>query len=831
MRRYSPMLDRLVPIAALVSTLALLAAVLYFADASNVYWERRVLVDVLYWAGSCVLGAGILRYFLPAHAAVYFVSAVLIYLAVGAGLVQSAAAVLLILSWYGYGRAILGLMFPKQDNAATGTQCILVGLALYLAIFGIMIHYRINYRALYFAITLVPLLVVYCSGKLPAYWNSFLQHLLAQAGALALPYSFIVLLTILFALLFRLAFLPTLSFDDNALHLGIWHELSYRHILEFDVVTQVWSVAPFAVDLLQAILSMLAGEDARAALNVVLLVFLLRQLWVILGRLSLSHGDRLLLLLLFISTPIVGIQFISLQTEWLMAALVASGVRLVLEAEDGWYSRNSAAILAVAAICCAVKLPGVCIGALVALAAITKLMFTRPRIPPAVTLGRAMFAATFVGMLAIVAFNAYFTAWRITGNPVFPLYNAIFQSPFYEAANFVDDRWLKGFSFISYLKVFFTTSEFFEARDFTAGFQYLFLLPLGVIALWRRTSPLTAAIVLLPLCGFGLLMFSLLQYWRYLFPVFPLAIVVIGGMLIRTPSENTGSLTAARLAIVVGMGLNAYFYPGISVLLGIPPTSAYTQNQKQTLIDTYAPVRAINMYLNRNAPGMTVLYPQEIPFGATLDGQPVYVNVYSPSVMARAEQIKTEAEVVAFLNDQQVDFVISFMADGSKSGNPKWLLREYLSHAAFPEYKIGDYILYRLLDHDMSYEEVFTLGKGDVKSMGGSETPQTSPALPMVARSTLATEAPVLLAVVQTGAARSARYRASFNCPVNSGYFVAQVNWNTGPVYYHLLPCADGIVNFAEAFPVPAGATEAGIYISSRNTPAITLNSLTLEIN
>ncbi len=834
MRRYSEMLDRLLPALALISSLSLVVAVLYFSNVPLLYWEHNFLVDVVSWAALCTLGAGLLRYFVPAHAAVYLAAAVLLYLMVGIGLVQSAATALLIFSCYWYGGAALSLMFPQRESGSKGTQNILVGLALGLTLFGVMIHYQINYRSLYFAITLAPALVLVASGKLPAYWNRFSSTLVGHARTITLSYWLVALIIIAFSVLCRLVLIPTLGSDDNALHLGMWTQLSWRHIYSFDVVTQIWQVAPFAVDLLHAVLSMLAGEDARPALNLFLLAFLVRQLWVILGHFALSQSDRSLIVLLFISTPLIGNQLISLQTELFLATLIASGTRLALEIKDTWYSRDLAAILAVAAMCCATKLPGAYIGALLVLAAIIQLYFTQPRTLPSFTLGCSVLVAGFIGLLGILAFNSYFTAWWITGNPFFPLYNGIFKSPYYDAVNFVDDRWIKGFNIISYVKVFFTTSGYFESRDFVAGFQYLFLLPLGVIALMRRNLALKASVVLLPLFGFGLVMFAVTQYWRYVFPAFPLACVVIGCLLTARTGASNRSLLPARLAIILCIGLNVYFYPGISRLLSIPPASAYTQNKRQALIDIYTPIWTINKFLNTNAPGLRVLYPGEAPLGATLNGEPVYVNWYSPATLARAQKIRTEVDLATFLLEEDIDYVISFMADGSKPGSAKWLLREYLSHAGFPEYKMGDYILYRLLDHDITYEQAFTVSGTNSAAVPAAETPLSPTDGDLTASPTnniSIKENPVLLATLETGAARIARYKVAFSCAVTPGYFIAQVNWNAGTSYYRLIPCAEGMVNFAESFPVPAGTTQAEVYAAAWGITEITVSSLTLEIN
>lgn len=823
MQRHPEIFDRLVPVTALVSTLGLLAAVFYLADATNNYWEYNVTFDVGTWMAMFLAGAGILRYFAPAHAAGYFVAAVVIYLLVGAGPGQSIAAVVLVFSCYWYGRFALNCMFRKPRAGWTATPCILVGLALLLALFGVMIHYTVNYRSVYFAIVLAPLLLLFFSGRLLPHWHNLQRDISTRATATTLPYWLVVLTTILLGVICRLALFPTVFFDDNALHLGMWTQLSYRHVYGFDVVTQIWEVAPFAVDLLHAILSMLAGEDARSALNLFFLAFLLRQLWVILRHFALTESDRLLIILLFVSTPLVGNQLASLQTELFLALLMTSGTRLVLDADDGWNLIQSAAILAVAAMCCATKLPGAYMGALLVFAAVIKLWSTRDKGSQPLTLVRGILIAGFICALGVLAFNSYFTAWRITGNPLFPLYNGIFKSPYYEAVNFSDSRWILGFSFMNYLRAFFSTSLFFETQDFVAGFQYLFLLPLGIIVMLKRVSLATVCLILLPLLGFGLVMFSVTQYLRYLFPVIPLAAAVIGILLARGQSDNRMLAHGSRLAIVMCMMPNLYFYPGIVWLFQLPASSAYNAEERAALIESYAPVRALNSYLNEQAPGSRVLYPEETPHGATLNGEPVYVTWYSPSVLARASLIRTEADVATFLEEEQIDFVITYTADGSKPGSAKWLLREYLSHAGFPEQQIGEYFLYRVLDHDILYQPV----PGTVAEPGSR-----ADRLPVsLATDVVATELPLLLTTVSTGAARSARYRVDFRCAENAGYFIAQLNWDVGAPYYRLVPCTGDVVNFVESFPVPAGAAQADVYVTAWGTGEVTVNSLTIEIN
>src|SRR5690606_38852760 len=120
------------------------------------------------------------------------------------------------------------------------------------------------------------------------------------------PFAWYALLVILLGATARYALFPSIGGDDNALHLRLWTELAWRHYYSFDFKAQVWSVAPFALDLLHAVPSLVAGADARGSLNLALYLLLLRQLWCILAGWGLRPADSLLLLTLFVSTPLTG---------------------------------------------------------------------------------------------------------------------------------------------------------------------------------------------------------------------------------------------------------------------------------------------------------------------------------------------------------------------------------------------------------------------------------------------------------------------------------------------------------------------------------------------
>ena len=63
------------------------------------------------------------------------------------------------------------------------------------------------------------------------------------------------------------AWLPTMQYDDVAYHLGLPWQLQDTARYAMDPVLQVWALAPWAGDVLQGVAQVLAGGEARGALD------------------------------------------------------------------------------------------------------------------------------------------------------------------------------------------------------------------------------------------------------------------------------------------------------------------------------------------------------------------------------------------------------------------------------------------------------------------------------------------------------------------------------------------------------------------------------------
>ncbi|WP_079435533.1 hypothetical protein [Zoogloea sp. LCSB751] len=798
---------RLLPGLLLLSLCLTLAGVVHYSSALPFYWRPRVLVDFALWSLGGVVLAALLRRLAGRFALPGLVGCVLLYLVLGAGLAQSLAVGLFLVASWVLGRIVLERASRQASAGLLPDAALFVGLGLNLAFFGGLIHFPVNDRPLYCGVLALPLLAALRPAFRARYgvlWAEAWRD--AREGLAQLPFRPAVAAVLVMGYVARFALFPSVGFDDNALHLRMWAELSHQHRYSFDVTGQIWAIAPFAVDLLHGIVSLVAAEDARSALNIALLLLLLRQLWVLGGLLNGGNGEgaRLLGLVLFASTPIVANLLTTLQTELFLGLLAAAGVRVLLGRDDVPPGAQLLAVLAIAAMCCATKLPGAVLG----VSLLAAYGFNGLRRAPFSDL-RIGWLAVLVLLLAGVALHSYLAAWRLTGNPLFPLYNGIFKSPYFPPVNFSDARYIKGMNLENYWRIFFRTGEFFESKDFVAGFQYLLPLPLAIVSLCLTVSRRVAWGVLLPLAGFGLAMFAATQYWRYLFPVLPLAAVVLGSL--ATVGAEEGRQWLVKSVLCAFVAINLYFLPGVSWFFDEAPQQAFTAAGRQVLTERLAPAKLLTEYVSRDFPGERVLYDVDVPYGAALHGTPYYVTWYAPGRADRFNGWQGIADVGEFMRTEKIRFVVWDLAAPAQAVGARRLLRDHLARFGVPERRVGSTILYRLAERETLYRSVLQLASAGEPLLAA---PQSR-----------------VISGFRLEGASVARYRVRFRCDAGAGSFIAQINWDVGAPYYRQVVCSSDPVDFVEAVPVPVGASTGEVYLGMNGDIKAQVSHLEIETN
>lgn len=652
-------------------------------------WPLRGIQDDVIWAMGVVLAgcACAILSLRNARTLLLATGAAWVGLGVGWGHL-TVIATWLVATWSLGGLLLRAIHKDSRYGLKFPIEAMIVGCAAWLAIWGVMVHFEVNYRGVYWGLCLLPLAHLWTLPQGAVRLAITTRWFLFQAWTKDIPLWMWVTGIAIVGWVLRWSSLPSVMFDDHALHLRMWASLAYQHKAEFNPTDQIWSVAPFASDLLHAGLSLMAGDDVRGAWNLTLAIITLGLTAKVLQQAGVTPRWQWLLMVLLASTPMFGNLLLSLQTELALAVVALVALYLIVNAHPGG-SSHAYGVLACAALCVAIKLPGALLSVIYILTWAARVGI-RNLIP-----WRWPNPASWLTLLvvAFVALHSYGLAWHLTRNPVFPLYNAIFRSPFFPLENFRDATWSAGFTLKSYVSAFFQTSRFFESGNRAAGWQYLVLLPIALLMTFVPSSDRRFRLVLLPLLGFGVAMFAAVQYWRYLFPVMPLAVVLMGVLFVdKRPKFRILIVLLTLLCI----GMNMRYYRNISGLMHAPAQSAYTAEGREWMLRSFAPVAALTEAVNAIAPGARVLYPFESPAGATLHGRPIYTPWYAPERSLRFQSIHSAHTAATFIAEEQPDFVIVNQTDVGPTRIPNGLIREYATGHGRLIDEVGSYGLYHL---------------------------------------------------------------------------------------------------------------------------------------
>ena len=782
-------------------------------------WSSSIQYDGVIWTSGAALTGFVLFMLMRRQAHAAMLAIMLGWLGMGVGIGNLLIVCLWFISAWALGGLLLQYIHKERDYALLHPlEATVLGAAIWLGAWNLMLHYRVNYRGIYWGLTLIALAPA-LRFRADQYRLAFGARLGAAGEWMkSIPFVAWVLGLAIIGWVLRWSSIPSVMFDDHAMHLRLWTSFVTQHRAELDPTYQIWSLAPFALDLTHAALSLMAGTDMRSAWNLGLALSLLGLTARVLQQARVSAPAQWLLVVLLATTPMLGNLLLSLQTELVLAVIAMACVSLISGATKG-HSAHVWGVLAGAALCAAVKLPAAALGVLLIVALVLRVGL-RGVLPQR---KGALWAALALLILGWVALHNYAFAWRVTGNPVFPLYNGIFRSPYYSPENFIDTAWTRGFTLSNYVNAFFETSRFFESKDYVAGWQYLFLLPFAIVALALRGAPRSLRLALIPLLGFGTIMFAAIQYWRYLFPVMPLAVAVMGALFVGQRRYLRAVFAVLALACIA---MNLYSFRGISWIMQNTAQTAYTEAGRERLVNLYAPAVKLNKKIAQIAPGARVLYPMETTYGAALHGTPLYVNWYTPARTAAYRAMKTEADVANFLAAEKVDFIIVNQGDAETRVYP-WisvtLLREYLARYGKVIDQSGPLTLYRVGAEPVNYHDGFSL-----------DAAQATPS-PGVARNSAgeieATSQAISLPTFTTGAASQARYTVRLRCATDKGSFIAQVNWDSGDPYYRLVACHAGSLTFSEALFVPTNARLGQPYITIRDGASVVVEDLHVELN
>lgn len=653
--------------------LALLIGIAVYHGWHWVRWNH--IAELLLLAAVVALASWPLRRYSRVSAASGFALVWLLALLAFAGVLPVMAAALLALAAMAVGDALLPAVLPARGATAT-----VLGLGLIAALTGWLLPLPIHRNVVYAPLLL--LLVVVRRRKLRTglapvaeQWRE------AVAGAPAMA-GFAVMVV---GMMSTACWLPTLQFDDLAYHLGLPTQLQEYGVYRFAPAEQVWALAPWAGDVLQGIVQVVAHGEARGALNALWLLVTLRLLWALCMALELPVSLAWAALALFASLPLVPALAAGMQTEGPATAALLALCLLV---------RNSAMPTDGARLRSAAALSGLLLGLkvtnalAVALLGIGWLMTARGRWP-----WRALPSALLLGFA--VGGSSYVYAAAVTGNPVFPLFNAWFHSPYLAAIDLSDGRWLAGFDWELPWRLTFDSGRYHEGHPGAVGFILVAFAGASVVALLHRRTRWIALV--------GLILFwaplTQIQYLRYTFPAMPLLVAVGMASFARWQRDAWALRLAIGLACLqLLVASNAFWM----LRTGVLKQRLQQADGIAQVYARYAPERLLARHLrDDSAAQIPVLMVDPMrPFCAEFAGRALCTAWYAPALDTAFQAAQRQGSEAAW-NDLLQRYAIRAVALDPATA-PEHLLSALQRRGARREWRAGTLALWRLQAHERS---------------------------------------------------------------------------------------------------------------------------------
>lgn len=520
--------------------------------------------------------------------------------------------------------ALLGATAIAVGNLLLpGPIALPLGLALIAGVLGWLLPLQIHYRAVY-AIACVGL-IAWRRDDVIATCRGIFGHF--KDAARTCPRTAAAALLLL-GLASTGAWLPTMQSDDVVYHLGLPWQLQETARYLPDPVVQVWSLAPWAGDILQGVTQVLAGDEARGALDALWLAIAAGMAFALTAALG---GDArrhwwsaALLASLPLSMALVG----GMQTELPAMAWLPALAWLVLRppahlgpAAD-WRGLLAGAVLFGAL--CELKI----MHAVVALPVLIWAAWRHRHRIPWRWLPIALLLAVAVGS------SSYANAWWATGNPVLPLMNSWFRSPYFALHDFGDARWHGGLDADVLWDISFDTEHYFESFDGGFGFVLIALLGVWLLALrdvrTRGLAGTASVALLLPLLP--------MQYARYLQPSLAL---LLPALVVAYPVVRRG--TSAFWALCV---LNLAFATNASWMLrtGALKQVVHDLGRDVPTMQRFLPERVLAIHLREpdNRKGSVLVLPGSNVALAELGARGRNMLWYSPRWESEAARVEAD---------------------------------------------------------------------------------------------------------------------------------------------------------------------------------------------
>jgi len=497
----------------------------------------------------------------------------------------------------------------------------LTGLGFIAGLVGWLLPFPLHYQAVYWIALLIP--IVLRRHALISHFTEIYANWQKEIVTDSTRTTIFAVTTL--GLASTGCWIPTIQFDDLAYHLGMPWQLATLGYYRLDAHSQIWALAPWSGDVIQSIVQVASGTEARGAVNALWLLLAAATLWKLAQILNVQKWAHWLSIALFASLPLTTSLLGGMHAE-LPATVVLLGLALAVSAALSTPDKR--------VFCSVLILAGFLLG--------LKTGFLAAIIPMGVWLmwrwrGRLPWKALPVGLglLVIVAGSSYIYAYYLTGNPFLPLMNGVFRSPFLEPVNIFDPRWTAGGGLTLPWQLVFHTSRYMECWDGAAGFSLVGLAGAVIAAVFL---PAMRPLAVISIVAFAIPI-TTVNYLRYGYP----ALVLMAPVMVGATAVFSSSSIAKKLLIGLCV-LNLAYQTCSMWILKIGTVKQFLLNPSaESLFRRLVPERVIAKFIRENDPtAVTLFSTPKAPFVAELAGQALATEWYDPELRAAAMKAETD---------------------------------------------------------------------------------------------------------------------------------------------------------------------------------------------
>lgn len=586
-------------------------------------------------------------------------------LLVGIAMLAGALWPLIVTLWFFFASHVLGrrvlLMLTRGDTEPHTASNLLVGAGLYASLVSVLAHFPVNYPGVYGVGLLLPLLLDRKGAAELAvfFWRQMQQTQKERRARYWLDIGLVVITAVYLAV----ALLPEVGYDSLVTHLFVPTHLAHHHQWGFDASLYALAVIPMLADWIYAINFMLGGELAARLINVgfiFILATLARDIATWAGG---SETSGRLAALILMSTPLTFLEGSTLHVEGTWAAFLTGGALSILRLTTSEHGKTGNLIIS-----------GVLLGCALATKAITLLML------PA--LGglflwkwrswarRELLWPIAAGLVVLFGLGLipYADAWRITGNPVFPFFNEVFQSPLFPIENFKDMRWQVGFTADMLYAITFHSDRYQEALAGAPGFQWLIFLIPSVFLLVGCRNHRGLLLLLVGVASVILVFNFTATYFRY---VYPASVLLISAIAVAFERGFLGVDGLGKAVFSGGLAmlllLNVLFFNAASWYGDFQLRPIFDPKAREEYMAQRLPERAAVELVNKLNTAQNPVAFISSPFAAGLKADALHAAWYNRNFLDALLRVQSDTEAFDLLTERAVDYVILDKNWGAKN--------------------------------------------------------------------------------------------------------------------------------------------------------------------